>query len=168
VASGVRIHAFGTLDHIHPDERVLVRFDWYPMLANFWNRDTVYPLNSYVRARNQSMLAYQATTGGVSGPTEPPWPVVEGGTIYDGTVIWTAIAASTYGVSVPSTPVVAVTPAGLTLGTPTLVDGESPSSVVQVLIQGGVTNTRYRVTCQISVGSEIFKGTLIVPVDNEV
>ncbi|MDP3876284.1 MAG: WD40 repeat domain-containing protein [Methylobacter sp.] len=34
---------------------------------------------------------YQATAGGVTGVSEPVWPITEGGTVVDGTVTWTRV-----------------------------------------------------------------------------
>jgi hypothetical protein len=42
----------------------------------------------------QPTLMYEATVGGVSGAVEPTWPMVLGGTVVDGTVTWTAVAAN--------------------------------------------------------------------------
>lgn len=39
-------------------------------------------------------LMYEATTGGVSAAVEPTWPTTLGGTVNDGTVVWTAVAAN--------------------------------------------------------------------------
>jgi hypothetical protein len=41
------------------------------------------------------LFAYEATTAGVSGTTEPVWPTTAGATVTDGTVVWTARAANT-------------------------------------------------------------------------
>ena len=36
-------------------------------------------------------LSYKCTTAGTTGAKEPEWPTVAGGTVLDGTVVWTAI-----------------------------------------------------------------------------
>jgi hypothetical protein len=36
---------------------------------------------------------YKCTTAGTTGGTEPTWPVVDGGTVVDGTVTWTEMRA---------------------------------------------------------------------------
>jgi hypothetical protein len=37
-------------------------------------------------------LAYQCTTAGVTGSTEPTWPTIVGQTVTDGTIVWTCLS----------------------------------------------------------------------------
>lgn len=48
---------------------------------------------SYIPAAVTTGFIYEATTAGISGTTEPTWPVVAAATVNDGTVVWTARAA---------------------------------------------------------------------------
>jgi hypothetical protein len=50
-----------------------------------WNYSSIVPLGSFL---------FEATVAGISAATEPTWPSVAGGTVVDGTVTWTARAAS--------------------------------------------------------------------------
>ena len=163
-------HLFGTAAPKRSDESRLLWFEWYDLLAAFWRPGTVYALNAFVRPTTWTGFAYTRTgpASSVSGGVEPAWPKELAGTVADGSGGWTAVEPSSNGVAVPTSPSVAVSPSGLTLGSAALVNGLSPSSRVQVLCSGGVAGTRYYVTCQVTSGSEILKGTLVVPVDNSV
>ncbi len=59
-----------------------------------WAANTAHALSPVVTRRatvNQtSGLVFQATTAGTTGSTEPTWPTVAGGTVSDGSVVWTA------------------------------------------------------------------------------
>lgn len=56
-----------------------------------WVASTAYSTNTLRRptAPNRSGYLYKATTGGTTGSTEPTWPLVMGGTVTDGSVVWT-------------------------------------------------------------------------------
>lgn len=60
-------------------------------------RSTAYTLGT-VRKNDSEGTAwwYQCTTAGTSGSDAPTWPTTEGGTVTDGTVVWTARKAPTY------------------------------------------------------------------------
>jgi hypothetical protein len=59
-----------------------------------WTATTAYSLNDRRRPTqvNRNGFAYQVTTAGTSGATEPSWPAAWGKTVTDGTVVWTCIA----------------------------------------------------------------------------
>lgn len=51
---------------------------------------TVFPTVSTVKPTIANGFYYTCTTGGTSGAVEPTWPVVNGNTVVDGTITWTA------------------------------------------------------------------------------
>ena len=57
-----------------------------------WAAGTDYAVNAYVQPSSpNNSFTYQCTTAGTSQTgTEPTWPTTDGGTVTDGTVIWTA------------------------------------------------------------------------------
>ncbi len=61
---------------------------------NAWTAATAHTLSPVVNRRatvNQaSGLVFEATTAGTTGSSEPSWPTVEGQTVTDGSVVWTA------------------------------------------------------------------------------
>jgi hypothetical protein len=63
------------------------------IIRNIWVKNTVYALDSYVRPTTLSKFTgyvYKCTTAGTShATTEPTWPTTIGGTVTDGTVVWT-------------------------------------------------------------------------------
>lgn len=56
--------------------------------------DTAYAVNTCVRPFKATGLQYKATTAGRTGTQEPRWPETAGQTVTDGSVVWTAEAAS--------------------------------------------------------------------------
>jgi hypothetical protein len=54
-----------------------------------WTANTAYSLGTFVRPTTKNGFVYKCTTAGTSGSTEPSWSTVEGGTVTDGTVVWT-------------------------------------------------------------------------------
>jgi hypothetical protein len=67
-----------------------------PDASNAWTASTAVALNGYNKPTAYDLsngfapLKYKATTAGTTGATEPIWPQTVGGTVTDGTVVWTA------------------------------------------------------------------------------
>jgi len=59
-----------------------------------WVANTAYTVNEYVQPTSPNYnFAYKCTTAGTShATTEPTWPTSAGGTVTDGTAVWTAVA----------------------------------------------------------------------------
>lgn len=70
--------------------------------SGIWAPTTNYNINNKVSATSSSLagLVFEASNGGTSGPTEPEWPTVVGGTVVDGDITWVARARSLYSQSV--------------------------------------------------------------------
>jgi len=72
------------------DRRFVGGAGWVAMLPPPpWAASTAYPLNSKVTLQGTTL---QATTAGTSAATAPTPPAVVGGTVTDGTVVWTRTA----------------------------------------------------------------------------
>lgn len=69
-----------------------------PGLLMTWSATTAKVANAWAKplaAANGSIsLLFQCTTAGTTAGSEPTWPTSAGGTVTDGTVVWTARAAS--------------------------------------------------------------------------
>lgn len=57
--------------------------------ATYWAATTAYSLTNYRCPTTPNGYAYECTTAGTSGGTEPTWPTTVGNTVNDGTVVWT-------------------------------------------------------------------------------
>lgn len=65
-----------------------------PDAVSDWAESTAYAAGAFVRASSGTAVPrFEATTAGTSGGSEPTWPVAAGGTVTDGSVVWTARAA---------------------------------------------------------------------------
>lgn len=58
-----------------------------------WAVSTAYSLGDAVRPTTRNGYNYECTTAGTSGGSEPAWPTTPGGTVNDGTAVWTARTA---------------------------------------------------------------------------
>lgn len=56
---------------------------------SIWAASTIYTANTYRVPVVNNGHQYIVTTAGTSGSTEPTWPTDSGGTVTDGTVVWT-------------------------------------------------------------------------------
>ena len=59
-----------------------------------WQPGTSYPLGTRVIPVTSTGYWYQNSVDGVSATTEPAWPVVIGGTVTDGAVVWSCVATT--------------------------------------------------------------------------
>ena len=65
---------------------------WYLGLHNItgvWLASTAYTVGQYAVPTTSNGRLYRVTTAGTSGATQPTWPTTAGGTVTDGTVVWT-------------------------------------------------------------------------------
>lgn len=58
-----------------------------------WQASTAYVLNTLAAPSTYGELVFKCTTAGTSNTTEPTWPTTVGGTVTDGTAVWTAQCA---------------------------------------------------------------------------
>lgn len=54
-----------------------------------WTTGTAYALAAHVKPTTANGFAYECTTAGTTGATEPTWPTVAGSTVVDNTATWT-------------------------------------------------------------------------------
>ena len=62
------------------------------VIRDIWAAETAYILDDYVRPTTLAKFTgyiYKCTTAGTSGTSEPTWPTAQGGTVTDGSVVWT-------------------------------------------------------------------------------
>lgn len=66
-----------------------------------WTASATKSLASLVKPVTENGYFYECTTAGVTDSAEPTWPAVPGGTVADGTAVWTcrAVAAACVAVS---------------------------------------------------------------------
>lgn len=59
-----------------------------PVLHNVWTAGATVPLDGKVVPLAYNGYVYAASTGGITGASEPIWPTTIGPTVNDGTVVW--------------------------------------------------------------------------------
>jgi len=62
-----------------------------------WKADTAFTVGRELIPTIPNGHKYECTTAGTSGATEPTWTTVSGGTVTDGSVIWTEVGTGQYG-----------------------------------------------------------------------
>lgn len=73
------------------EERKPYGFNWTALLARRWSADTPFATGVKVRPTEATGFQY-SSSGGQSGPEEPSWPTVIGGTVTEGSITWTCEA----------------------------------------------------------------------------
>lgn len=156
--------AFGSIEK-SPGSTEVIGLDFFPWVADFWESGKQYTASDIVRPRSVTGFAYQAGADGQSNPTEPAWPSTLSGTVVDGGITWTAIAADTNGVTAVTSPSATVTPSGeLTASSASVVDGMGGNTQVNITLAGGAAGKTYRVQVTVTAGSETLVGSLYVTV----
>jgi hypothetical protein len=102
---------------VDPAESFKVELELFGKCANFWRPNEPFTASEFVRPGRATGFAYQASTDGLSGAREPVWPTTLGGTMRDGSLLWTCVAAGTNGLNAVSAPVASSYPPGLTIST---------------------------------------------------
>lgn len=103
--------------------------------ATKWEPGRVYAASVRVRPyRRPTGFEYESTAGQTAA-REPKWPTVEGGTVTDGSITWTARAISSQSLSRTVTAADWVTPTGVTVVTSSVVNASGAQRVI-ALIQG--------------------------------
>jgi hypothetical protein len=64
-------------------------------------RSTAVALNAYTVPAALNGRLYKCTTAGTTGSGEPAWPTTAGGTVTDGTAVWTEQTTALYGGTIP-------------------------------------------------------------------
>jgi hypothetical protein len=91
-----------------------VELNFFRWCANYWRPNEQFQGSETIRPLTATGFAYQAD-GGTSGAKEPRWPTALGGTVTDGAITWTCIAASTNGINALSSPSCTSDPTGVTV-----------------------------------------------------
>lgn len=93
----LRAHVFRTASFTKP---TVLAFALIYANKGKWTASTAYALNDYVMPNTTNGRIYKCTTAGTSAATEPTWPTTAGGTVTDGTAVWTeqttALEAGTF------------------------------------------------------------------------
>lgn len=143
------------------------RVDWHDVLANFRESGVAVALNAVVRLSrlDSTGLQYRATTAGITSGARIPrrrWPTTIGGTLTDGSVVWTAevMSVDSLRTSVVSDDWLAVS--GLAFGSRTAAD-----MIYQIMVDGGVSGQTYdlvhRITC---ANGEVIEQKIRLPVED--
>lgn len=69
--------------------------DWRKFIVQAWRPETDYALGSIMRASVGTGFYYEATVAGISARLMPDLPIVDGETVTDGSLVWTARHPST-------------------------------------------------------------------------
>lgn len=81
---------------LYPVNPIKVEFACGYYIGDTWIKETAYAENYQVMPVSENGLVYYASTAGTTVTTEPTWPLMIGGTVTDGTAVWTCI-----GIAVP-------------------------------------------------------------------
>jgi hypothetical protein len=124
-----------------------------------WDSGTIYAATQRVRPKKANGYEYECTTAGQSDATQPEWPTTIGGTVIDGSAVWTCRAITSASLTRAITTCV-WTGTGLTI------DGEmiantGGESKVSAYIAGGIAGTIYNVIARITFADAAVEEALI-------
>lgn len=148
-----------------PAERIPVKIPLRgTAFVRTWEGGIVHASTERVRARKVNGYEYECTSAGQTGPREPEWPTVIGGTVTDGSVTWTCRAVSNASLTriIQSCTWLG---GGLTVDGDTIVNTAGEAEV-SAYVSGGVAGTVYEVIARITFGDgSIEEGLVEVTVD---
>jgi hypothetical protein len=138
---------FSPLRRSDPD---FFEFEWFKVLVAPRYGDYLYTQGQIVRPPAGIGLYAECTTAGLSGAAEPAWPTTAGGTVTDGTVIWTMKTPAQVTLPTITAATYTVTPAGIT---------QSGAAITgtRTKVKLDATNANlgsYRVVAEITAGGE--------------
>lgn len=142
-----------------PAEERTIAVDLLALCAKFWEPSKPYSAASTVRPTSSTGFEYVATAG-TSGSKEPRWPTVAGQTVIDGSVTWTAQAASTASLNVPTVPAVPVTPSGLTVAGISIAD----TTRILATFSGGTDGQDYEAAFTATINGNVRVRRVLVKV----
>lgn len=119
-------------------ESKVVELNLFKWCANYWRPNETVSLNEYVRPLKSTGYAYQGTAG-LTGAREPVWPTTLAGTVVDGSVTWTCVAASSNGLNAITSPSGVSDPTGLTISSVSA----SESTKILATYAGGLEGQDY-------------------------
>ncbi len=147
-------------------DEVPVEVDWHDYLVRQRRPGTAYNAGDRVRPlrKDATGLQYNCTTAGVtSGKPLVRWPTVAGGTVTDGTVVWTAEAVTSASLRTTIASEDWSASAGVVLG------AESSSDLRYIVMVGsGVSGQTYTVTHRVTLAlnSEDKEAVAVLPVQD--
>lgn len=143
-----------------PAETRTLSVDFFNLCAKFWEPNKPYAISATVRPAAGNGLEYVAGGAGTSSSKEPRWPTTAGQTVVDGSITWTAQAASTASLNVPSSPSVSVSPSGLTAGSVTIAD----TTRVTAALSNGTEGQAYLLTVSATINGKVRARNITVQV----
>ena len=82
-----------------PDKNTWYAIDWTNEIVELREPNTVYAASDIVAVPDQGFY-FQAENAGKTAGNNPIWPLLEGGTVRDGSIVWKAI--NPVGASIPT------------------------------------------------------------------
>lgn len=131
-----------------PAEILPVVWDLKSTLRNYRVAGRRYSNGDYVRAQSVAGFAYQASGTGEAGTREPRWPTTLAGTVVDGSITWTAVAAGTNAIDSIVSAAWSVTAGDVTVAGSTPTIEEAPAT-----FSGGSIGTPSVVQCLVTTAA---------------
>jgi len=76
---------------LYPSSPIEIEFTCGYYAGDTWVKETAYSEDDRVIPVSENGLVYYASTAGTTAATEPTWPLTVGGTVTDGTAVWTCM-----------------------------------------------------------------------------
>jgi hypothetical protein len=135
---------FGTVSK-HPDERLILEFNFFNQLADFWEPGEVVRIGDARRPLSPTGFVNIAQNDGTSNNREPRWTREDGGITKDGSIQWLAVPATNQAIDLILA-AVAVPTSGLSVPIVPEWDG----AIAYVTIDGGGDGADYPLECKVS------------------